>query len=318
VGEFELIDWLRGRVTGSDPTVVLGIGDDAAVLEIPDGQQLVVSTDTLNQDVHFAAGDDPRAIGHKSLAVNLSDLAAMAATPRWLLLNLSLPEVDTQWLEGFITGFAALAARSGTVLVGGDTCRGPCSVTVTAMGLVRPGLALPRSGARPGDRIVVSGVPGLARLALQQRQAAQTTAEACARALDFPEPRLALGAALSGQATACLDLSDGLLADLGHLLSASGCGAELDLARLPDNPAFAGLPDRERWQLQLAGGDDYELCFSISAPALQALRASSVLAGLPLSDIGEVRAAAGIDCRLPDGELLLPRAGGYDHFRAQE
>ena len=297
----------------ADPSVLIGIGDDAAMLDFPADQRLVISTDTLNVGVHFAATDLPRAVGHKSLAVSLSDLAAMGAEPRWLLLNLSLPALDLSWLEPFMAGFSALAQAHGVVLIGGDSCRGPRSVTVTAMGLVKQELALTRAGARPGERVVVSGVPGLARFALQERQAGRLPPEAAAQALDFPVPRVALGRALRGQASACIDLSDGLLQDLGHLVAASACGADIDLDRLPQAPALPPLKDRQRWELQLAGGDDYELCFCIAPEALRRLR--QFAGGVLLSDIGVVRAAPGIDCRQADGALFQPASRGYDHFQ---
>ena len=313
MGEFELIAWLQKQLPGSDPAVLIGIGDDAAMLDIPPDQRLVISTDTLNEGVHFAATDPPRAVGHKSLAVSLSDLAAMGAQPRWLLLNLSLPELDQPWIEAFITGFSALAKAHGVVLIGGDTCRGRRSITVTAMGLVRQEMALTRAGARPGDRVVVSGVPGLARFALQERRAGRQPPEAAAQALDYPVPRLALGLALRGKASACIDLSDGLLQDLGHVLKASACGALIELERLPMAPALQAMEAQQRWELQLSGGDDYELCFCITPEALTRLRQSS--AEVLLSDIGVVRAQTGIDCLQPGGALFQPPYRGYDHFQ---
>lgn len=316
MGEFELIDWLRRRLPVTDPALELGIGDDAAVVAVPPGQRLVITTDTLNEGVHFAPGDDPRAVGHKSLAVSLSDLAAMGAEPRWVLLNLTLPEILETWLEPFVAGFGDLARAHQVTLIGGDSCRGPRAVTVTALGLVEPDQALRRSGARPGDRILVSGWPGLARLALRERLAGRPPSTAAARALDRPIPRVALGRALRGFATACIDLSDGLLADLGHVTAASGCGARIDLARLPCPPELGTMHEAERWDLQLAGGDDYELCFCVP-PVNLPLPAGNGHAGEPpLTDIGVICAGSGIRCLRPDGSLFEPSLRGYDHFRS--
>lgn len=303
------------------------IGDDCAVLDRPDGP-IAVSTDTLNLDIHFDRRVTARDLGHKALAVSLSDLAAMGARPRWALLNLSLPEdarelgvPREQWLDGFMAGFLSLADHHGVALVGGDTCAGAMAVTVTVLGEAgeRP---LQRGGAGPGDRVLVSGTLGAAALALAELQAGRTPAPDTLRRLDRPEPRLSLGRVLAGRgepgaasrASACIDLSDGLLADLGHLATASGCGAVLQLEKLPAEPELAELDDRARWNLQLAGGDDYELCFTMGDRAWEELQAWAGKSGLKVTEIGRMEPGSGVRCLLPDGREYRPPRPGYRHF----
>lgn len=313
--EFDLIRKLQSIVGNpDDPSCVLGIGDDAAVLEPVPGRQLVVCTDTLVEAVHFPAGTDPRAIGHKSLAVNLSDLAAMGAEPEWFLLALTLPDADEQWLAAFAAGMGDLAGRTGVSLVGGDTTHGPLSITVTAAGSVAPGTALTRGGARPGDRVAVSGCPGLAAQALEALMAGKEPPGSSLKALEYPEPRLALGQALCGLATACIDLSDGLLADLGHILAQSGVGAEIDLACLPQSGTLADLAEEQRWRLQLGGGDDYELCFTVPAEKEAELTALARSCGVGLTVIGAVTEGPDLVMRRPDGSRYEQATRGYEHF----
>ena len=280
----EIIDVPLAAGRGACP---LGIGDDAALLDVPTDKQLVVCCDTLVAGVHFPQGSDAAALGHKSLAVNLSDLAAMGAEPAWFLLALTLPEGDAEWVEAFAGGMSRLAHAAGVALVGGDTTSGQLSITITAAGLVAPGQALRRSGAEPGDRILVSGVTGLAALALRQIKAGLEPAAAARLALEFPVPRLELGTALCGLASDCIDVSDGLAADLGHILDRSGVGAVLDLGAMPVAPPLSELPDTERWALQLGGGDDYELCFTVPPGQLDAVmalaRTSSMVKSAPPS-----------------------------------
>jgi len=315
VGEFELIERIRRRAAASRSGVVLGIGDDAAVLSPAPGHQLVATTDTLNRGIHFDAATPPACLGHKALAVNLSDLAAMGATPRWALLSLSLPAEDPTWLDAFVGGFIGLAGEFGVVLVGGDTCAGELSVTVTALGEVAAGRALTRSGAAPGDLVAVSGLLGEAALALAERKAGRKAGAAQGRALDCPVPRVALGASLIGKATSCIDISDGLLADLGHVAEASGCGAEIELASLPASDALARLEPSRRWLLQLTGGDDYELCFTVSPHARDELAALSAATGLTLTVVGRMTSGTGIVCREPGGGDYAVPSAGYEHFR---
>lgn len=309
--EFELVRRIRASASGSSQGLVLGIGDDAAVLQAGPGEQVVATTDTLNEGVHFRVGSTPSDLGHKALAVNLSDLAAMGACPRWCLLNLSLPEPDPRWLEEFLAGFYGLGRGCSVALVGGDITRGPLSVTVTALGVVEAGSYLARSGGRAGDRVIVSGTLGDAALAFNSAgQAAAGPAAALAR----PTPRLALGQALVGLASACIDLSDGLLADLGHVCQASGLGARLDLARLPASAAVAALPDEERWPLQIAGGDDYELCFTIDPEQASRLGDLSERLDLSLTDVGCLEPGREVRCLRADGSEYRPPRRGFEHF----
>jgi thiamine-monophosphate kinase len=314
VAEFDLIRLIREAAGPGGDGLRLGIGDDAAVLAVPGGREAVVTTDTLNAGIHFFDDADPLDVGYKALAVNLSDLAAMGAEPRWALLSLSLPEPDEAWVREFIAGFMEAAREHGVALAGGDTCAGHLSVTATAIGLVEPGRALTRSGAKPGDLLVVSGTPGLAALALEQlREGTAPQAEAAA-ALARPVPRVALGAALVGKASACIDISDGLLADLGHIAEASGCGATIELDSLPRHALLADCEERRRWRLQLAGGDDYELCFTLPPDQVAVLgnRGSTKVPRLTI--IGAVDAQAGVRCRRPTGESFEPGRTGFEHF----
>ena len=314
MGEFDLIRLIRKQAGPDGAGVRLGIGDDAAVLDIPNDRELVVTTDTLNAGVHFFEDAHARDIGYKALAVNLSDLAAMGAEPRWALLALSLPEIDESFTADFMAGFLSLARRHAISLAGGDICSGPLSVTVTAMGLVEPGRALTRNGAQPGDLVVVSGTPGMAALALDQTRAGVEPGHEAARALSRPLPRVALGAALVGKASACIDISDGLLADLGHIVEASGCGAVIELGKLPGSGVLEACDDHRRWRLQLTGGDDYELCFTLPPEEVDALTSLAGDATPLLSVIGSIEGSPGIRCLTPGGALFETDRTGYEHF----
>lgn len=293
---------------------VLGIGDDAAVLEVPASRQLVACTDTLVEGVHFPVATGAAAVGHKALAVNLSDLAAMGAEPAWFLLALTLPDAEPAWLEPFAQGMARLAADHSIYLAGGDVAAGPLNVCVTALGLVEPGRALTRSGAAPGDLVVVSGQPGAAARALDALQSGGVPDDRELAALEFPQPRVKLGLALRGLATACIDLSDGLLADLGHILEASGVGAELELHRLPCAESMRSLSEEERWRWQLAGGDDYELCFTLPRALAGRLEALQRETALELTVIGRITAEPGLAVWRPDGSPYRAERPGYEHF----
>jgi thiamine-monophosphate kinase len=310
--EFDLIARIRQRAAGRDD-VVLGIGDDAALLAPPAGQWLVAAQDTLNIGVHFPPDTAPDAIGWKALAVNLSDLAAMGAEPAWCLLSLSLPAADAGWLDGFLDGFLALAAEHGVALVGGDTTRGPLSISVAIHGFVPAGTALRRVGATGGDDVWVTGTLGDAAAALPLGGDAPS---ALRERLDRPRPRLAAGRVLRGLASACIDVSDGLLADLGHLLEAGGVGAELEADALPTSAALIARFDAEaRWALQLGGGDDYELCFTAPAAKRTAVAAALAAADTPVARIGRI--VAGHGCRVrAAGRDWTPAARGYQHFGA--
>jgi thiamine-monophosphate kinase len=313
--EFSLIDRIRARAPSRDD-VALGIGDDAALLRVPAGQLLAVSTDTLVAGRHFPDDTQAADLGWKALAVNLSDLAAMGATPAWCTLALTLPQADVEWVDAFLDGFLELADAHGVALVGGDTTAGPLAVTVTVHGFVPEGEALRRAGARAGDEIWVTGTLGDAAGGLRQWQARGLQSAKLRHRLDRPTPRVEAGLALRGLARAAIDVSDGLAADLGHVLAASGVGAELELGRLPTSSTlaehFPGEP--ERWRLQLSGGDDYELCFTAPASSAlaieQALGASEVIATV----VGRVVPGAGLSLRTPEGEAFDLPSAGFDHF----
>ena len=316
--EFDLISALQEIICiapGSGVAECLvGIGDDAAVLDVPAQRDLVVCTDTLVEGVHFPVGTNPAAIGHKALAVNLSDLAAMGAEPAWFFMALTLPREDRGWLDSFAHGMAEQARQARIVLAGGDVSSGPLSITITAIGLIEKGRALVRSGAGDGDLVVVSGTPGAAAHALKNLQRGEVPAAPDLAALEFPVPRLKLGQALQGLATACIDISDGLMADLGHILEQSRAGAEVELDKLPCPESLQGLDDKERWALQLAGGDDYELCFTVPADSAAKLAEISRSCGVELTIIGAINRRLGLAFKTSGGELYDPDFTAYQHF----
>ena len=290
--------------------VSLGIGDDAALLRPSAGMELAVSTDLLLEGTHFRAGADARKLGHKALAVNLSDMAAMGAAPRWATLALALPAADEAWLEGFSKGFFALAARFGVELIGGDTTRGPLSICVTILGEVPTGLALFRAGARPGDDIWVSGELGGAALAL-----AQPGIAAVAFRLDEPEPRVELGERLRGIASAAIDVSDGFAQDLGHILERSGAGAVVEYESLPRPVDLKNMKDEKlQARLVLSGGDDYELVFTAAQASRGELQALSFELQLALTRVGSIQAAeARLQVLDAQGRPMAVERG-FDHF----
>lgn len=319
--EFTLIDRIRERAALSRGDVRLGIGDDAALLAVPAGQELAVAIDTLVQGVHFPLGTAPADIGWKALAVNLSDLAAMGAVPAWALLALTMPSADADFVDGLAEGFAQLAHAHGVALVGGDTTRGPLSLSVAAHGFVPPGQALTRTGARVGDAVLVTGTLGDAAGGLRLVQGglpldrAQPDHAYLRERLDRPTPRVQAGLALRGHASACIDVSDGLLADLGHLCAASGVGAALDADALPLSAALRctfGEPLAR--ELALSGGDDYELCFTVTASRrIQAIAALAEV-GCAASCIGRIVEGGGVQVRDARGAMLAPARSGWDHF----
>ena len=321
MNEFELIGRYFRRPV-HDAAVRVGNGDDAAVVRPAPGHELAFSVDMLVEGRHFLPDADPEALGHKTLAVNLSDLAAMGATPRWALLAGALPRVEEGWLAAFARGFYALAERFDVALIGGDTTRGPLNFCVTIIGELPFDTALTRAGARAGDDLYVSGTLGdaaLALAALQGRTHLDPATLATLRLrLERPEPRIALGLALRGVASAALDLSDGLTGDLAHILDASQVGAEVMLAALPLSSALAQrLAGAERTlalACALAGGDDYELCFTAPPAMREGIAAIARASALPLTRIGVVTAASGLVVRDGQGNALsaLPRA--WDHF----
>ncbi|MDR6993334.1 thiamine-phosphate kinase [Luteimonas sp. 3794] len=313
-GEFDLIDRIRARIIARHD-VVLGIGDDAALLQPPAGMQLVVGMDTLNAGIHFPHDTAPADIGWKALAVNLSDLAAMGATPAWCTLSLSLPEPDAAWVGAFLDGFDALARQHAVALVGGDTTRGPLSVCVTMFGFVSPGRALRRDAARVGDDIWVSGTPGDAAAALAQWSAGGARDPVLRARLDRPTPRVTLGLRLSEVAHAAIDISDGLLADLAHVCRASNVRAEVDVDALPVSDALrAVVSDVEtRRALQASGGDDYELCFAAPAAQRDAIFAAALDARVPVTRIGRIVEGQGV-VATANGAPWMPVRTGWDHF----
>ncbi len=313
--EFDLIARIRQRAAASRADVVLGIGDDAALLRVPDGMQLAIAMDTLNAGVHFPDGTAPGDVGWKALAVNLSDLAAMGVRPAWCTLSLSLPEADEAWVDAFLEGFLALAAEQGAALVGGDTTRGPLSICVAAHGFVEAGRALRRDGAREGDDVWVTGTPGDAAGALAQWRAGHACDPALRARLDRPTPRIGAGAALAGLAHAAIDVSDGLLADLGHVCAASGVGAEVELDALPVSRALAAAFDAERRRvLQCAGGDDYELCFTVAGERRDEVAAVAGACGVAMARIGRVVAGDAVVALDGDGRRWVPPRQGFEHF----
>jgi len=316
--EFDLIARIRARVTRRDD-VLIGIGDDAALLRPAPDRALVVTMDTLNVGVHFPKETDAADVGWKALAVNLSDLAAMGAEPVWCTLSLSLPEADPAWLDGFLDGFLSLADVYGVALVGGDTTHGPLSVSVTAHGLVGPDTALRRDGARAGDDVWVTGTLGDAAAALECWQCGAPCHPALSARLNRPSPRVAAGRALAGLAHAAIDLSDGLSADLAHICRASAVAAEVWLPLLPTSPELAALQaDTDtRWRCQVSGGDDYELCFTAPPARREELQARSGSTGTPITRIGRIiESAAHTVCLLTrNGGHWQPPQPGFVHFQ---
>jgi len=315
--EFELI---RRHFTRAVSHTVLGVGDDGAVIRARPGMDIVVSTDMLVAGTHFLPDTDPEALGWKTLAVNLSDLAAMGAEPRWVVLAAALPQADEDWIAAFCRGFFALAERFGVDVVGGDTTRGPLNLVPTVFGEVPAGQALTRAGAKSGDTIWISGATGLAALGLAHLQGRVVLGEPglsrCLEALHRPQPRVALGGALRGLAHAAIDVSDGLLADLEHVLEQSAVGAELDLAALPAAAANAA-PNADATLVRecvLGGGDDYELLFTAAAQHEAALRALGQRLDVRLAPIGRIVDGPAGQVVLRGGDGVPPARRGFDHF----
>lgn len=316
LGEFELI---ARHFTRPVRRAALGVGDDCALLSLTPGQQLATSTDLLIEGRHFLSTVAPERLGHKALAVNLSDLAACGARPLAFTLSLALPQAEEAWLAGFARGLFALADAHGCELVGGDTTRGPLAINVSIFGEVPAGQALLRSGARPGDELYVSGRLGDARLALEVfRGTVSLPGEAFERvriAMECPQPRVALGLALRGVASSAIDLSDGLLGDLGHVLQRSGCGARLEVDAVPRSAELAAQPLALQRLCTLAGGDDYELLFTAPAAQRQAVAHAAQAAGVPVSRIGCIEAEPGLRLMDAQGQPLPNTWTSFDHFR---
>ncbi len=330
LGEFDLIaryfQWSQGQ---GPRRAIVPNGDDCAVIAPAAGMQLAVSTDTLVEGRHFLSTVDPARLGHKALAVNLSDLAACGARPLAFTLALTLPRVDQAWLAGFSGGLLALADEHGCELIGGDTTAGPLAIGITVMGEVPAGQALLRSGARPGDELWVSGWPGEARLALEAFRGTLVppldgaTFDAVRLRMEQPTPRVALGLALRGLASSAIDVSDGLLGDLGHVLRRSGVGAVMALGALPISPWLACCPQAEQHDHVLAGGDDYELLFTAPTSRHAEVLAAGQAAGVPVHRIGRIDAQPGLRVldgawasEGPAGQPVSNRWTSFDHFRA--
>ncbi len=318
-GEFELI---RRHFTREQDAcragVVLGVGDDCALLRPAPGQQLAVSTDLLLEGRHFLSTVAPERLGHKALAVNLSDLAACGAEPLAFTLALALPRADEAFCAGLARGLFALADAHGVVLAGGDTTAGPLAVCITVFGQLPPGAALLRGGARPGDELWVSGTLGDARLALEVFRGGVALPgeafESVRRAMEQPQPRVALGLALRGVASAAIDLSDGLVGDLGHVLARSGVAAVLDADALPRSAVLATMPLALQRLCTLAGGDDYELLFTAPPSARTAVLAAAARTGVAVTRCGRIEAGSGLRLVDAHGEPLPGDWAGFDHF----
>jgi thiamine-monophosphate kinase len=319
LGEFDLIAKYFTRPT---PRAVLGIGDDCALLQPAAGMLWAVSSDMLVEGRHFLATVRPERLGHKALAVNLSDLAACGARPLAFTLALAMPRVDEAFLAGLAQGLFELADEHGIELVGGDTTAGPLNLCITVFGEVPPGQALRRDGARAGDQLWVSHAPGGgigdARLALEVFRGHVSLPgedfEAVRRAMEQPQPRVALGLGLRGLASAAIDLSDGLMGDLGHVLRRSGVGAVVEVDHLPISPVLARQPRQQQLHCALAGGDDYELLFTAPAASAPLVLAAAAAAGVAVSRIGEVVAAPGLQLRDAQGAEVRLTLPGFDHF----
>ncbi|HET6264086.1 MAG TPA: thiamine-phosphate kinase [Usitatibacter sp.] len=316
--EFELI---KRHFTRPAANAVLGVGDDCALVDVSNGMDLAVSTDTMVSGTHFFPDVNPENLGHKALAVNLSDMAAMGALPYWAMLNLTLPNVNHEWLSAFAKGFFDLAQEFEVSLVGGDTTRGPSLViTVTIMGEVPAGAALRRSGAKAGNDIWVSGNVGDAALAVAHRYGklvldADDYQEAVMRLYE-PSPRVQLGQALRGLATAAIDVSDGLLADLTHICRLSGVGATVELNAVPVSSIGAKhLGSDEGRNAIVAGGDDYELCFTAHPNSRESIQDLAETFGIPISRIGQVKRGKGVSLLGADGKPVKIDGRGYDHFK---
>lgn len=317
--EFDLIHRFFQRASRRED-VIKGIGDDGALLRISPGVDLVVTTDTLVDGVHFPRDTNPESLGHKALAVNLSDLAAMAAEPAWVTLALSLPGADESWLAPFAQGLFKLAEQFDVALVGGDLTRGPLTITIQALGFVAHGQALGRDGAKPGDGVYITGSVGDAALglaALQNRVVLDAPSLGlCLSRLHRPMPRVLAGLALRGLASAAIDVSDGMVADLEHVLAASGVGATLRLEQLPLSTTVRRALEEGQagWEIPLAGGDDYELLFTVTGDRAERLREKIEATGCTVTQVGTIDAERGLRITRGGVPQALPQRAGYNHF----
>ena len=318
--EFELIRRYFSGLGAARPDVLLGVGDDAALLQVPAYAELVASVDTMVASRHFPEGSDAQSIGHRAMAVNLSDLAAMGARPAWAMLSLTLPSADSDWLDRFARGFGDIARAHDVALVGGDTTQGPLTVSVQIMGHVPRGIALRRGGGRDGDLLAVTGTIGDAGAGLAVAMGTLETDDAASaselrRRFEYPTPRVEFGIAARGLASAAMDLSDGLAGDLPKLAAASGVGAQVDVDRLPLSRALKSAASAERARdLALGAGDDYELLMAVPPGRFDALAAAAGELNLTLTPIGELRRGNGVQWTLK-GTQYVPVVEGYSHFR---
>ena len=316
--EFGLIERIRQRTAQSRDDVQLGIGDDAAILAMPANQEQIAALDTMVEGVHFLHGTAPADLGWKALAVNLSDLAAMGASPAWALLGLTMPRPDAAFIDGFTAGFAELARPYRLALVGGDTTRGPLTISVALHGFAPPGKAIRRSGARVGDAVLVTGTLGDAAAGLhclQHGLADAAPADFLIARLHRPTPRIAAGLVLREVAHACIDVSDGLLADLDHICAASGVGAEIDASLLPLSPAMMNLfDDASAQRFALTGGDDYELCFTVPLARVAEVLADLARLGCGATRIGRIVEGERVRVRDARGDWVEWEQRGWEHF----
>jgi len=314
LSEFNLIERFFCRQKMGNGATRIGIGDDGAILSLSSQSELVVSTDTLVEGVHFLPRTDPGSLGHKALAVNLSDLAAMGAEPKWVFLSLTLPNTDENWLEAFSSSFLSLADRYSIELAGGDTTRGPLSLSVTVLGLVEKGKGLLRSGAKVGDKIFVTGFIGDAGLGLQEAKKVVPADLAVLERYLKPVPRVQAGRCLEGVASSCIDVSDGLAADLGHILNKSGVGASIQWEKLPFSSSVKTyVKCHDDWVFPLTSGDDYELCFTVPKVHLGKLAGIQNELSCTVTEIGEIEARKGLQIYLNGKKIELGRLG-YQHF----
>ncbi|OFC69559.1 thiamine-phosphate kinase [Alteromonas confluentis] len=318
--EFDLIGRYFADGGHQRKDVLVGIGDDCAVTSVPANQQLAITTDTLVSGVHFLKDAPARSVAYKAVAVNLSDLAAMGAEPAWISLSLSMSHVDEAWMEEFANGLYELTRYYSVQLIGGDTVRGPLAMTITAQGFIPPENALKRSGAKPGDWIYVTGTTGDAGAGLEilkgEREAkSEADKDFLVKRHLYPTPRVAVGTAIRRTATSCIDVSDGLLSDLGHILKASNCGALVHVDRLPvSSPLFNCLGAQEAYRYALTAGDDYELVFTVNEEQRGNLETSLASTGVKATCIGQVTGQKGkVDLKLYDAPYELPDAVGYEH-----
>jgi len=312
--EFNLIEKYFSHQTTARDDVVVGIGDDAAVMQLASNEQLVVSTDTMVEGVHFPQTTHPYDIGHKLMAVNLSDLAAMGAQPRWASLALTLPDSNEEWLQQFSAGLFKLASQHTVQLIGGDTTQGPLTLSLTLQGVVKANQYLSRHGAQIGDAIFVSGQLGDAGLGLRQLLAEENVDAECLLRLNRPNPRVQLGQSLLGIATAAIDISDGLLADLGHILAPSQLGAEIQLKDIPLSNAVKSTTKEADWSLPLSAGDDYELCFTVPESEISRIEQQHCA----ITRIGTIVEKQGIQCFNLAGEVLPLQPLGFEHFSSSK